>query len=91
MIGLAILTVIRFLLAVITVVSFFWTILGIPVGTILLLIYLLKKNRKKNKTLLRWILVSFSGFPSLVLLFILWALLQLTLAIFGVDTLTPLR
>ncbi len=80
--------IITLILAILGIVSFLLIVLGIPVGIVLLIIYLQKNKKERTKKLLTWIIVCFSGIPLIIVTFVFWAVFQFFLAIFGLSPLT---
>ncbi|KKQ44961.1 MAG: hypothetical protein US62_C0020G0014 [Candidatus Woesebacteria bacterium GW2011_GWA1_37_8] len=81
------------ILIILSLAFFLWMILSIPVGIILLIIKLTKKN-KDNKKLNRWLMISFGGLPAgllgLILVFLIWAAINALSVGWGVNLLpTP--
>ena len=80
-VALILTSTVKLLLVVIAIVGFFGTVIGIPLGIILLIV-------KKNKEDKRWILLLIIGGPVLLIgTFVIWAILALVNVFFGIDTL----
>lgn len=81
-----IVSILNLIFVVFGLVGFVLTIL-MPVGIVLLVIYIFQK-KKRSKKLLKWTVILLSGIPLLFIVFTLWALLNLIAALFGVNVLS---
>lgn len=81
--GGIIIAIIRLVIAVAAIIGFFGTIVGIPVGIVLMIV---RKNKDDRKVAL-WLIVG--GGPALLMAtFLLWALIALISIFFAVNILS---
>ncbi len=77
--------IIQTVLSIAAVVSFLWSIIGIPVGIIGTIFYLLSKDKQKKAQLLVWIKRGFLSIAALIIIGVLWAILMLIANSAGVQ------
>jgi len=73
--------IVRLLLVIVAIVGFSGTVVGVPLGIILLVVI-------KNKEDKKWVLWLIIGGPVLLVgTFVIWAILALVNVFFGINTL----
>lgn len=81
----AVTTGITVLLVIVTIISTWWTILGIPVAIVLVIVRAIEKEKTQKVRYKKFILFSLTGIPSLIACFVLYFILSFLLALFGVH------
>ena len=71
-----------FLLGILGLISGLWMMIGLPIGSILILAYILRKD-KKDKTYLKWIKLSFGGLLAFLIVMVLWGVLNALAVMYG--------
>lgn len=83
-------TFVILILIIISLIFFLWMTLSIPLGLILLIIKITKKN-KDNKKLNKWLLISFGGLPGgllgIILIFLIWTAITALSVNWGINLL----
>jgi len=78
-------TILRSILGIAAILVGVWTFVGIPLGTILFVVYLLTKDQAQKTKLLKWIKISFMSILVMVGLFILWAGISFVSTLLGYN------
>jgi hypothetical protein len=73
-------------IVVLSLIFFIWTIIGLPIGVVLVIIYLNSKEVEKKSRYKKWIKLCFRGILGLVIIFILWFIFQLILTLLGINS-----
>jgi len=63
------------ILGILGMISGLWVMVGTPIGVILGIVYLLRKD-KKDKSYLKWIKISFGGLLAMLVVMIAWGVLN---------------
>lgn len=78
-------TIIKAILGIVAAISFVWMVVGLPLGVILTIAYLVTKEKEKKKKLSKWIKLSFVCILVLIVVFIFWALLSFVSTLLGYN------
>ena len=81
----AIATAIAAILVITTMISTWWTWLGIPAAIVFAIIRAKKKDKEQKKRYKKFILISLGGIPVLILSFVLYFVLTVALSFFGIS------
>lgn len=78
-------TIINFVLIVAGITGFFWSMVGVPIGIVWLIMHLFANasGNKLNKKIWAWI--TFGGVGVLIFVFTLYALGFIVTALFGIN------
>lgn len=77
--------IVSLLLGLLGIIAFVWLLVGMPVGGVWLLLYLLRGDKKKTLPIKKWILVTFGGLVLLPIVFVGYTLLFVVRAVNSND------
>ena len=82
--------ILTLLLGIVAVVSFFWIMVGIPAGIVILILFFTSKDKDKKAKYKKWLKISFGGILVMILVMLLWAVVSAIGVFSGVQLAPPL-
>lgn len=83
--------ILGFILLVLFAVGFVWSLIGLPVGMVLLIMFIVmyiigkKDDEPRRSKIKKWIIISFGGLPLILLVAVIWGILKVIESAFGIS------
>jgi hypothetical protein len=76
-------TIINFLFIVLSAITFFWLVIGVPAGIVFFILYKSEKDKKKKENYKRWIKLSWGSLISFICIFLSYFVYKLIVTLLG--------
>lgn len=78
--------IVKLIFAIAFTINSLWLCIGIPTGTILLIVHFITKKEDQKKKIMKWVKICFLSLPVMIGICAIWALIALSSTFLGYPT-----